>query len=227
MKQKWHDLIFTHWPVPMSAPRPHVPASLEIETYDGAAWIGIVPFRMSGIRLHGAPPLPGASAMPELNLRTYVRAEDKPGVWFFSLDATNPLAVAAARRFFHLPYFHAAMGCVHGSRGEIVYQSRRTHVGAPPAEFRARYGPTGGIFSARPGSLEYFLTERYCLYAASAGRIFRCEIDHAPWPLQPAEAEVEQSTMTAPLGIVLPERQPLLHFARFQDVRVWRTRQIA
>lgn len=230
MKQKWHDLLFIHWPVPVGQLRPHVPARLEIETYDNSAWLGVVPFRMSGIRLHGSPPLPGASAMPELNVRTYVRAEGKPGVWFFSLDATNPLAVMAARRFFHLPYFRAAMRCQHRPGGEIVYTSRRTDAQtrseAKPAEFRGRYAPAGDVFHARSGSIEYFLTERYCLYAEARGEILRCEIDHDPWPLAPAHSEIEVNTMAAALGVGLPATTPLLHFAGFQDVRVWRMRRI-
>ena len=221
MKQVWHDLLFMHWPVAVEQLRPLIPAELEIESCEGSAWVGVVPFHMSGIRARWTPPIPGTSAFPELNVRTYVKAEGKAGVWFFSLDAANSLAVAGARRFYHLPYFHAQMHAKSWPRGEIQYDSRRIHRGAPSADFRGRYRPFGDPFQAKQGSLEYFLVERYCLYAATRGRIFCGEIDHAPWPLQRAEAEIEINTMAAASGITLPSSKPLLHFARRQEVSVW------
>ena len=167
------------------------------------------------------PPLRGTSAFPELNVRTYVRVAGKPGVWFFSLDAQSPLAVAAARRWFHLPYFRAQMSLTRAPNGTIHYRSKRTHRNASAAELRVKYKPVGEVFQAAPGTIDHFLVERYCLYAARARRIYRGEIDHAPWPLQPAEAEIETNTMAFASGIILPGQQPLLHFAEYQDVKVW------
>jgi uncharacterized protein YqjF (DUF2071 family) len=221
MAQKWHDLLFMHWRVPEGALCHLIPSSLQIDTFDDSAWVGVVPFRMSGIRARGMPPIPGTTAFPELNVRTYVTREGKPGVWFFSLDATNALAVAAARHFFYLPYFRAQMALAIRDDGTIDYRSRRTHRGAPPADLRVAYKPTGTTFAAQSGSLDYFLTERYCLYAARGSEIYRCDIDHAPWPLQPAEAHIKINTMAAASAIPLPNEKPLLHFARFQDVRIW------
>jgi hypothetical protein len=221
MKQAWHDLLFMHWPIAADELRPLIPTQLEIELYDGSAWIGVVPFRMSGIRAHWLPPIPGTSAFPELNVRTYVRAGGKSGVWFFSLDAANSLAVAAARRFFHLPYFRARMQAKNGPQGDITYECHRIHRNAPSADFRGRYRPSAGPFQAKQGSLEYFLVERYCLYAAAGGRIFRGEIDHDPWPLQLADAEVEVNTMAVGHGVALPATKPLQHFVRQQQVEVW------
>src|SRR5271168_4463454 len=163
MAQSWHDLLFAHWPVPAAILRPHIPARLAIDTFEGQGWLGVVPFRMSGVRLRGTPALPWLSAFPELNVRTYVVADGKPGVWFFSLDARNPAAVAIARAWFHLPYFRARMQCA-ARDGSIHYSSERTHHGASPAALRVNYRPAGEIFEAKPGSLEHFLTERYCLY---------------------------------------------------------------
>lgn len=220
MRQTWHDLLFMHWPVAERDLRPLIPGTLELETFDGEAWVGVVPFRMSGVRLRGLPPIPGLSAFPELNVRTYVRVAEKPGVWFFGLEAASAIAVSAARRWFHLPYFRARMS-LEKAGDAILYSSRRTHRGAPEANFRATYRPTSEAFCAQPGTLDYFLTERYCLYAAADSRIFRGEIDHSPWPLQPAEAEIETNTMAASHGIALPDAKPLLHFARFQDVKIW------
>ncbi len=227
----WEDLLFAHWPVRVDALRPLVPPALELDTFDGSAWLGVVPFRMTGVRLRGLPAILGVSAFPELNVRTYVTAEGKPGVWFFSLDAASRVAVRTARAWFHLPYFDARMK----SRREgewVEYSSRRTHRGAPMADFAGRYGPVGGVFLSQKGSLEAFLTERYCLYAAkpagsSRKRIWRGEIHHAPWPLQPAEAEFESNTMTAPLGLRLPDTPPLLHFARRLDVLAWPPNSLA
>jgi hypothetical protein len=222
MKQVWHDLLFMHWPVAIEQLRPLIPAELEIESCEGSAWVGVVPFHMSGIRARWTPPIPGTSAFPELNVRTYVRAGGKPGVWFFSLDAANSLAVAGARWLYHLPYFRARMHAKSGPHGEIQYDSHRTHRGAPSADFRGRYRALDdNVFEARRGSLEYFFVERYCLYAATGRRIFCGEIDHAPWPLQRAEAEIEVNTMAAASGITLPASKPLLHFVRRQEVRVW------
>lgn len=221
MAQSWHDLLFAHWPVDSAALRPLIPLQLKIDTFEGQAWVAVVPFRMTGVRLHGTPAVPWLSAFPELNVRTYVNLGGKPGVWFFSLDAGNSLAVAIARAWFHLPYFRARMNCA-ARQGWIHYQSERTHRGAPSGLLVSQYRPIGEIFSPRAGTLEHFLTERYCLYTADAhGRIIRGEIHHPPWPLQVAEAEFTASTMAEAAGIVLPAQKPLLLFSRKQDVVVW------
>jgi uncharacterized protein YqjF (DUF2071 family) len=226
MAQSWHDLLFVHWPVPEATLRPHIPARLAIDTFEGQAWLGVVPFRMSGVRLRGTPALPGLSAFPELNVRTYVHVEGKPGVWFFSLDADNRIAVAIARTWFHLPYFRAHMSCEERN-GRIEYKCARSHRGAPSGVLNGRYLPIGTVFAAVPGSLEHFLTERYCLYAADEeGRILRGEIHHAPWPLQTAEAELISNTMPEADGIYLGPAKPLLHFSKKQDVVVWNPRRL-
>jgi uncharacterized protein YqjF (DUF2071 family) len=222
MAMTWHDLMFAHWSVPADAVRMHIPRQLEIDTRDGQAWLGIVPFGMRGTRLRCTPSLSGISAFPETNVRTYVVAEGKPGVWFFSLDAASRLAVRAARAFFHLMYYDARMRLEIDSQGWVCYQTCRTHRGAAPAELMARYRPMGEPYTAAPGSLDSWLTDRYCLYAAdSRGRLFRGEIHHPPWPLQPAEAQWERNTMTAQLGLSLPDTPPLLHFAKRVDVVGW------
>jgi uncharacterized protein YqjF (DUF2071 family) len=226
MAQSWHDLLFAHWPVEAAALRPHIPRSLEIDTFDGQAWLGIVPFRMSGVRLRWAPALPWLSAFPELNVRTYVTAQKKPGVWFFSLDAANAIAVAAARWSFHLPYFTARMKCEE-KNGWIYYHSERTHRGAPAGVLEGRYRPVADLFQPQPGSLERFLTERYCLYsAASRERVYRGEIHHPPWRLQVAEAELARNSMAEAAGLTLSNQKPLLHFARRQDMLAWAPQRI-
>ncbi len=228
MRQQWHDLLFAHWPVApaLLAPllSPAVPPSA-LDTFDGSAWVGLVPFRMRGIRPRGLPAMPWLSDFPELNLRTYVTFGDRPGVYFFSLDATNPVAVAVARRLFSLPYFTAAMRCERDA-GAIRYRSATTHQGRS-ARLDARYRPVGPAFTAERGSIEYFLTERYCLYAVNPrGYVYRGEIQHGPWPLQLAAAEFAENTIALSHGITLPDTPPLLHFAARQDVVVWQPYRI-
>lgn len=218
-RQSWQDLLFAHWPVPAAAIRPLVPEGLTVEEFDGTSWVGVVPFRMSGVMRRPLPDLPWLSAFPELNLRVYVARDGKPGVWFLSLDAANRVAVWAARRFFHLPYFHADIRFRGGPDG-VDFASRRTGPSASAA-VAARYRPSAGVFEARRGSLESFLTERYCLYAQdSAGALYRAEVHHLPWPLQQAVGEVEAAELVAPHGLHLAGT-PLLHFSRGVDVVVW------
>jgi hypothetical protein len=224
---RWHDLLFAHWPVPAADLQRALPAGLQLDRFNGTAWLGVVPFRMTGVRPRWIRALPWFSAFAELNVRTYVRVGGKPGVYFFSLDAANGLAVEVARRWYHLPYFRARMECRdHG--GHIAYFSRRTHRGAPPAEFLATYWPTGEVFQPVRGTLEYFLTERYCLYTTGAGsKVCRAEIHHAPWPLQPAAARIQANSMAAAHGFRLPDVSPVLYFARRLDVVAWRLKPIA
>jgi uncharacterized protein YqjF (DUF2071 family) len=226
MAQTWDDLAFLHWRVPAAELRPRVPAQLELDEFDGSAWIGVTPFRLSNLRGRGLLPVPKLSSFLELNVRTYATYEDKPGIWFFSLDAESPVAVRAARALYRLPYFDARMGA--WPRGEDVeYESVRTDARAHRAEFRGRYGPRGPAAPPAPGSLEHFLTERYCLYATNAdGELHRADIHHPPWPLQPGEAEVTRNTMPPP-GVDLPDEPPLVHFSKRQDVLVWPLTRIA
>jgi uncharacterized protein YqjF (DUF2071 family) len=226
MAQSWHDLLFAHCLVDAAVLRTLLPPQLQLDTFEGHAWLAVVPFRMTGVRLRGTPALPWLSAFPELNVRTYVTFGEKPGVWFFSLDARNSLAVAIARAWFHLPYFRARMSCAE-AESWIHYQSERRHRGAPAGLLKGRYRPVGEVFSPQRGTLEYFLTERYCLYTTGGrGQIIRGEIHHSPWQLQMAEAEFTENTMAEAAGVVLPARKPLLHFAKRQDVIVWQPERL-
>lgn len=229
-RQSWQDLLFAHWPIPAAALRPLVPAGLAIQEFGGTSWIGVVPFRMSGVMRRPLPDLPGISKFPELNVRLYVEAGGKPGVWFLSLDATNRLAVAAARAFFHLPYYRAAITIApEGDR--FAYRSIRSERrrGTGWGVFEGRYGPTSAVYRATPGTLEHFLTERYCLYAQGPdGGLRRTEVHHAPWPLQRAEADFHANTMLRPHGLEVEETAPaILHFARRIDVVVWSPERLA
>ncbi|MEA2278644.1 MAG: uncharacterized protein QOC78_3604 [Solirubrobacteraceae bacterium] len=216
-------MLFAHWAVPVGALRPAVPPELPIDTFDGRAWIAVAPFEVTGLRLRGTPALPGLARFAETNVRTYTTLDGRPGVHFLSLDAASRAAVAAARRLYGLPYFLARM-TIERSGDTIAYATRR--VGGDAA-LRVRYRPAGPAAEPRPGSLEHFLVERYSLYAVDArGRVRRTDIRHRPWPLQPAAAEIELNTMTAPDGIALPDEAPLLHYAARQDVLVGPPRRL-
>lgn len=222
----WHDLLFMHWPVKAEVLRHMIPDSLRLDTFDGHAWLGVVPFSMSEVRPRFLPSVGFVSDFPEINLRTYVTADGKPGVWFFSLDAHNPLAVRLARATFGLPYFDARMSSE--KYGDTIrYESRRTHRRAPLAEFVGSYRPTAEVEESNPGSLEAFLTERYCLYAPwGKSGVKRGEIHHTIWPLRRAEAEIETLRMTGQVGITPPKMEPVLHFAERLDVLAWIPRNI-
>lgn len=217
MGQTWEELLFAHWRAPADALGSHLPNALELDLFEDEAWIGVTPFRVTGLRARGLPPLPLLSSFLEVNTRTYVTAGGTPGIWFFSLDAASELAVEAARRVYRLPYFRAAMRA-DWRDGRLEYESRRRY-GARVA-LRVRYRPIGDVLDADPRSLAHFLTERYCLYTEDAGRLKRAEIHHEPWLLQPAEAEIEENTMP-PAGIELLDEGPLLHFSARQDVVIW------
>ena len=227
MTQTWHDLLFAHWPVDAEMLRGKIPAGFELDIFEGQAWVAVVPFQMSNVAPRGVPALPWVSAFPELNVRTYVRVADTPGVYFFSLDAGNAVAVGAARTLAHLPYYTAEM-TVDTRDGWIAYNSRRTSSGAPRAEFAGRYRPVGELQPPADGTLEHFLTERYCLFTVDNDfHALQLDIHHPPWPLQGAEAEITVNTMAEACGIRLPSVKPLLHFARRQDMVAWLPQRVA
>ncbi|HKY61763.1 MAG TPA: DUF2071 domain-containing protein [Gemmatimonadota bacterium] len=220
MAQCWHDLLFAHWEVPPESLRRAVPRPLELDLYQGSAWIGVIPFTMSGVHLRGIPALPWLSAFPELNVRTYVRHRDLAGVYFFSLDADNRCAVAAARRWYRLPYYRARMEvCWTGE--EVEYRSRRAHRGAAPAVLEVHYRATGRASLPAAGSLDHWFVERYRFLTVSRRKVLAGEIHHPAWWLRPATGEFRVNTMTENLGIELPAGEPLLAFAERQEVLVW------
>jgi len=226
MTQRWNDLLFAHWPVAAAAIAALLPEGLDVDTFQGSAWLGVVPFWLDRIKVRGVPPIPGARSFPDLNLRTYVRDRQTgtPGVYFFSLDSSNMLAVAAARIFFHLPYHWAEMRLEHRSEREISFYSRRRFSGEQVI-FKARYrglGPTRKLAESRVGTLEYFLMERTCLFTRNQdGMAVRANLHHVPWPLEEAEAEIERNDLPASIGIQLPDLEPVLHYSRRLAVYVW------
>ena len=223
LRQTWHDLLFLHWPVPAVILQPLLPAALQVEEFAGTAWLAVTPFWMSDIGIRNWPTPPMLSRFDELNVRTYVRFGGRSGVWFFSLDAGSRLAVWGARWLYRLPYVYARMR--HRPAGDdVLYDSERS-VGAG---FRARYGPTGPVNPSRPGSVEHWLTERYCLYAPRpSGGLYRADIHHVPWPLQPAAATIARNDMFELHGIPQSGPPELLHFSRRLEVIVWPPERVA
>ena len=218
--QTWENLLFAHWRVDEALLRTVVPPQLPIDTFDGSAWVGVTPFRVSGFRLRGTLPVPRLSTFLELNVRTYVTVEDKPGIYFFSLDAESSFAVEAARRTYQLPYYRARMRA-EWTADWLEYSSARREGSSRPHVFRGRYRPSGRLRAPRDGTLEHFLTERYCLYTLDERHdVARADIHHAPWPLSDAVAEIDENSM-APDGIELGDDAPLLHYSERQDVVIW------
>jgi len=220
MTQTWNGLMFAHWPIPPAQMAALLPPTLTLDTFDGQAWVGVVPFRITGIRPRWMPPVPGFTGFLELNVRTYVIRDGKPGVWFFSLDAASRLGVEGARLAYHLPYLNARMSMTR-TGDTIEYASTRTDRRAGPGVFEASYGPTGDVYRSQPGTLDQFLTERYCLYSQARGRIYRANIQHEPWPLQPATADIRINTVSEAFGITLPSVPPLLHYVETIPVLAW------
>lgn len=230
INQSWCNLLFAHWTVPTEALRALVPPQLELDLFDGQAYIAVVPFEMREVSPRLIPSMPWLSFFPELNVRTYVKYKGKPGVYFFSLDAGNPVAVWIACNFYHLPYFNAKMECQKNTvagTDQFTYKSSRqlssksygsaTNI---TVQLDVTYDPTGPAYKSQPGSLEHFLTERYCLFTVFSGTVYRGDIHHKPWPLQPAQAQWRVNTMTAPLGIEL-KGEPILHFVENIDTVEW------
>jgi uncharacterized protein len=216
MEQGWYDLLFAHWPLPVSQVRGLVPPELEIDSFNQEAWVSITPLYIR-IRPRGLSPVGKFWSFPELNCRTYVRYGGLPGIYFFSLDAASLLAVSGARILYRLPYFHSKME-FRKSASAVHYKSERR---VSPAVFHARYEPASPVYRAIAGTLEHWLIERYCLYTVSGRTVWRAEIHHLPWPLQKATSEIRRNTVGAAMGLPLHSAPVLLGYAERQEVLIW------
>lgn len=221
MRQRWARLLFLHWRVPADEVRPRIPAGLEVDTHDGQAWIGLVPFAVRNARPVFLPAVPGLSSFDEVNVRTYVHYRGRdPGVWFFSLDASSRVAVGAARTFFKLGYRFAEMSA-HVDGESVSFHSRRIAPGPLPATCEMRYAPRGEVAHAGPGTLEHFLVERYVLYAAHGARLYQGRVHHEPYPLQTAAVDGLSEDLLAAGGFRRPAGEPLVHYASGVGVEVF------
>ncbi len=223
MRQRWQYLGFLHWAVdPMTLAR-LLPPGLELDTWDGKAYVGVVPFTVRGSRPPFLPAIPVVSSFHELNLRTYVHRRGRdPGVWFFSLDAASQLAVWGARIAYKLPYFHASMALQINQQRVISFSSRRTGPGRDPPRFGCSYQPLSTPAEARVGTLEFFLIERYLLYSWDERRLRSARVSHHPYPLCPARILDLDENLTASIGVILePRQEPMAHYAEDVDVRIY------
>ena len=221
MHQDWGKLLFIHWRINENLLRPHIPRSLQIDTYGDSAWIAITPFTMWDIRAFPpyVPPVPGLSACHELNVRTYVHHNGVPGVWFFSLDANSAAAVLGARSVYHLPYHYADIDLKE--RGRTIHYTLSRDDDDPPAEFKATWKIGDPLPQSQPGSKEFFLTERYILYTEHDDQLYRARINHEPWPLQEAELKTWGSSMLEANRLRQPPGEPIVHYAEEIDVEIW------
>ncbi len=228
MRQSWRDLLFLHWPIRPETLRPLVPSGLDVDLFEGTAYIGLVPFTMTGVRPVGVPPIWGISSFHETNVRTYVHRDGlDPGVWFFSLDAANALAVSLARTWFHLPYYHARLFLEREPRmgptdpQPILYAGVRRRPDPCPASYLIRAIPTGSVLPAQPGTLEHFLVERYLLYAMANDALFQGRVHHSPYPLQFATVLTLDENLLIAAGLSRCNVLPLAYFATGVDVNVY------
>jgi uncharacterized protein len=215
MHQVWDKLLFLHWQVSVDELRARVPQQLQLDLHEGRAWIGVTPFTMRDVRPVLAPSIPVLSDTHELNVRTYVTVNGVPGVWFFSLDASNPLMVWGARTGLGLPYYRARMS-LEQSGGTIVYSSRRIdkHGAETGANFEATWSMGEHLPPTTPGTIDHFVTERYCLYSVTGGGVKRVPIAHRQWPLRSAILHHLSSSMVAATGMTEPRDAPMMHALR-------------
>ncbi len=226
LTQRWNDLLFAHWPIPIAKMAALLPDWLEVDTFQGSAWLGAVPFWLDRIKVRGVPPVPGIRSFPDLNLRTYVRDQftRAPGIYCFSLDASNLMAVLTARMFYHLPYYWSNMQLEQRSEREFAFYSQRRFSNREVV-FNARYrglGPSTRLAENRSGTLEHFVTERSCLFSTDrTGQPVRANLHYVPWPLEDAEAEIERNDLAESIGLTLPDTDPILHYSRRLAVYIW------
>lgn len=223
MAQTWERLLFLHWPIDAGLLRPMLPPGLTLDLFEGQAWIGLTPFSVTGLRAADGPGIPGLTSFHELNVRTYVHANGFPGVWFFSLDASKIIPVLAARVLYSLPYLKAAIEFMQ--TGDLLHYKLERTIGRD-AEFEAIWRPGLRLREAEQHSLAFFLTERYCLYAARGDRLYQARVYHAPWILEDAELISYRSTMLASHGLPEPAGVPLIHYSERLQVEIWPSRQI-
>lgn len=220
----WRHLLFANWRVDADVVDAHLPERLGVQEHDGSAWLSVVPLVNVRLRPRGLPERAGIT-LPELNHRTYVTSDGEPGTYFFSLDADGPLSVIGARLLHALPYFYARIQ-VSRVGGEVRFTSRRRHPGARSARFSATYGPTGEAFTAEPGSLAEFLTERHRLYTESPdGTIRYVDATHERWTLYPAAASIRENTLARASGFEQPGGEPVLYYSPGVDVVTSRSRR--
>jgi uncharacterized protein len=219
MKQTWENVLFVHYPVKIETLRKLVPEKLPLDTFNDCGWVVIVAVHISNIRLRGLPPIPGTTNFSQVNVRTYVTLDGKPGVYFFSLDAHNWLAVKAAKVVGNLPYKYAEVA-IDSSDSNIHCECRRkTDI---HANWVGDFKPIAEPIHPVKESFDEWMAERYCLYTFNKkGKTLRSDILHRPWLLQEVQAEIYENTLLSSLNIQPDSHSPIFHYAKQQDVRFW------
>ncbi len=224
-RQSWLDLAFIHVPVEAEIIQSRLPEGVRVDVFDESAWLGIVPFQMSGVKRRNLPAFPFMRQFPELNLRTYVVVNDKPGVWFFSLDAASLPLVLGGRLVYGLPYYRARMK-MGWENGTCRFESFRR---SSSMNMRCQYEPTSEVFYSEAGTFEHWATERYCLYSQKrpSASVCRAEVHHAPWPMQRAEVRIDECSILSAAGFDVSLRDPVCHFSTGVDVVSFPVEQIS
>lgn len=226
MRQNWSNIFFTHWPIKPEILRPFIPNSLQIDTYNQYAWVGIVLFVMGGIYPRGLNSLSILPPFPEINVRTYVIYDDKPGIYFLSIDVGDWASYTIAKRWFHLPYYSSH---VSYQKDNQTFQFRSRRKGRPNSSisFNGKYFPLPEIYFPREGTLDNWLIERYCLYSRDQrGNLYCGEIHHHPWPLQQAKSEIHMNTLLSPFNIDPNEVEPISHYSKGVDSLIWNIKKV-
>lgn len=226
MRQTWKNVLFLHWPIPLEKLRPHIPTSLQIDTYKGTAWLGIILFVLEGIYPFGLSSISLTPKFPEINVRTYVTYNGKPGIYFLSIDVDNWASLKIAKHWYHLPYHSAHISFQKEGESFHCHSVRRENRN-DPLSFHCKYASVSDVYAPKEGTLDHWLTERYCFYSSNNGVSIYCgEIHHQPWPLQKAKIELVNHTLFTPFHFDLPEEKPVIHFSPGVDSLMWNIKKI-
>ncbi|MFD0770574.1 YqjF family protein [Bacillus sp. CGMCC 1.60114] len=226
MRQTWRNVFFLHWPIRPEALRPHIPAPLQMDTFDHYAWLGIVAFVMGGIYPRNFPFISITPRFSEVNVRTYVQYDGKPGVYFLSLDVQNWASYTIAKRWYRLPYYPAQISFQNEDKTIHCQSIRKGKINTQIA-FNGSFIPSPEVNFANTGTIDHWLTERYCLYSADKrGNIYCGEIHHSPWPLQKIETEIGMNTLFSPFHSGLSKEKPISHFSKGIDSLIWNIKRI-
>lgn len=226
MRQKWRNVLFLHWPIPVEKLRPHIPSSLQIDTFNGSAWLGIILFVLEGIFPFEIPSISLTPKFPEINVRTYVKYDGKPGIYFLSIDVMNWASLKIAKNWYHLPY-HSSQIFFQKEEQKFHCHSIRKGNENTPISFKGKYAPVSEVYFPKEGTLDHWLIERYCLYSSNNGINIYCgDIHHRPWPLQKAKIELVKNTLFTPFHFDLFEEKPIAHFSIGVDSLIWNIKKI-
>jgi uncharacterized protein YqjF (DUF2071 family) len=226
IRQSWSNVLFIHWPISAELLRPHIPRSLEIDTFDGTAWMSVVVFVMEGIYLRGLSALSVTPKFAEINVRTYVHLDGKPGVYFMSLDVGDLASLMIAKRWYRLPYKAAQISFQKEGR-TFLCQSLRKGKSNVPIGFHGNFIPLSGVYLSKKEMFDYWLTERYCFFSANKrGNIYGGEIHHQPWPLQKVEIEICRNSLFTPFQFDLSEEKTIAHFSKGLDTLFWNIKRL-